>query len=188
MERVYSSVLRYVGFLYFVPRGCGTAVCGDGFCPLSLYGPAALLAVCRPDVESRPSLLQDPWSLFRRTPIPSGLGREASGPHRMRDVDGGSVPRTEASFHGGYGGTGYPLPSCTAVRGGSAHLVGFSVWFQPLASSFRVPQPIGQSIVPSLYTGEARGVPVSNNDGGDGVSEWRGATSFTDSLLHDTGV
>jgi hypothetical protein len=80
------------------------------------------------------------------------------------------------------------LPPCKGVRGGSAHLVGFSVWFQPLASSFRVPQPIGQSIVPSLYTGEARGVPVSNNEGGDGVSEWRGATSFTDSLLHDTGV
>ena len=146
------------------------------------------IAVHRPDVESRPSLLQDPWSLFRCTTIPSGLGCKASGPHRMRDVDGGSVPRTKASFHGGYAGTGYHLPPCKAVRGGSPHLVGFSVWIQPLASGFRVPQPIGQSAVSSLYTGEARSVPVSDGGGGDEVSEWRGATSVTDSLLYDTGV
>jgi len=55
--------------------------------------------------QSRPSLLQDSWSVFRRTPIPSGLGSEASY------VDG-------ASFHGGYGGKGYHLPQCKGVRGG----------------------------------------------------------------------
>ena len=62
------------------PRGCGTSVCGDGFCPQSLYEPAALLVVCRPDVESRQSLLQGPWSVFRRTPVSGGVGRQASGP------------------------------------------------------------------------------------------------------------
>jgi hypothetical protein len=41
-------------------------------------------------LESRPSLLQDPWSVLRCTPIPSGLGSAARGPHRMRYVDGGS--------------------------------------------------------------------------------------------------
>ena len=88
----HSSVLCYLGLSHLVSRGCGPTV--RDFCPLSLYGRAAHLAEHQPDVESRPLLLQDPWSVFRRTPIPSGLGGEASGPHRMRYVDGGSVPET----------------------------------------------------------------------------------------------
>ncbi len=80
------------------------------------------------------------------------------------------------------------LPPCMGVRGGSAHRVGISVWVQLLAAGFRVPQPIGQVAVSSLYTGEARGVPVSDSGGRDAVGEWRGATSVTDSFLNDTGV
>ena len=70
--------------------GCGPWVCGDGFCPLSPYRPAAHLAVYRPDVDSRPSLLQDPWPEFQRTSLGGGLGGEAGGPHRECNIEGGS--------------------------------------------------------------------------------------------------
>ena len=123
--------------LYFGTSDFHTAVCGDGFRPLSLYGPAALLVVCRPDVKSRQSLLQGPWSVCRRTTIPSGFGCEACGPHCLCQAHRGSVPESEASFYGGHGSTRYPRPPCSGFRGGSPSCFGLSVRVLPLASCFR---------------------------------------------------
>ena len=71
---------------------------------------------------------------------------------------GRKLPFTGETFHRGRGSVGDQLVAL-AFRCGFSYLLRASA--------------IGQSAVSSLYTGEARSVPVSDSGGRDAVSEWQ---------------
>ena len=171
---IYPSVLWYVGLSHFVSRGCGPTVRGDGFCPLSLYG--------RPDVHhyykihgrcSDTLLSPAVLSVKRAVRIEYATLTEDPYPGRKLPFTGKMMVQA-IIYHRARQSMGDQLISLT-FRCGFSHLLRAAEYLNPSGSRLS-----------SLYTGEARGVPVSNDRGGDGVSEWRGATSVTDSLLHDT--
>ena len=177
MGGFHPSVLWYVGLSHLVSRGCGPTVCGDGFCPLSQYIDQTLSHVrhyykihgqCF-DALLSPAVLR----------VPRGVRIECATLMEDRMHYGNCLSR----------GIWWYRLSSTTVLGGPWGISSLRWHFGVgLAACFGFPSTSThqQSAVSSLYTGKAPSVPVQDSGGRGEVSEWRGATSFTDSLLQDS--
>jgi len=156
--------------LHLVCRGCGPTVRGDSFCSLSLYGRAAHHAVHRPDVESHPLLLQDLWYRCSDALLfPAVLGVKQAVHIECATFTGGMVAQA-IIYHRVKGSVGDQLVAL-AFQCGFSHLLRASEYLNPSGSRLSRHCILAKHVV-LLY----------------GVSERRGATSVTETLLNDTGV